>query len=117
MYDPTRVKLSMVAALQDYIEHGAPKGAFLTAVLSNSLLDAAIRADDENFETLAHVVSWCYAHVPALACGSKEKYNRWIKAHGHVRDRHGYGAYALDEVYKEIEKMEEKIEQTIRERA
>ena len=107
LYDPTRVRPTMVAALQDYIDHGTPKGGFLRAVLSDSLLDAAMRADQANYEALAHIAYWCFVNVPSLAWRSRENYSRWMKAHGRVRDERGYGVYALDEVYAEIEKMEE----------
>ena len=110
MYNPLKVKQSMIVALQDYIRHGTPKGGFLSAVLANNLLNAAMRADGDNFETLAHVARWCYNHVPSIAWGSREKYDRWIKAHMQVRDKRGYSemGYSVDEVYTEIERMEEK---------
>ena len=108
MYEPKMVPLTMISALRHYIDYGSPKGHFLTAVLSNDLFGAAKRADNRNFEVLAHIVCWCYNNVPQPAWGSREKYNRWIKAHVHVRDNRGYAEmqYTVDEVLGEVERME-----------
>ena len=107
MYSPSMVKPLMIESLQDYIDHGTPKGGFLAAVLSNDLCEAAARADEENFDNLAHLVGWCYNNVPLEAWKSKENYIRWIKAHEQVRNRMGYGKYSLNEVYTEIYRMVE----------
>ena len=113
MYSPSMVKPLIITALQDYIAHGTPKGSFLEAVLCNDLCEAAARADDENFDTLAHVVGWCYNNVPLVAWKSKEMYGRWIMAHNHVRDRLSSNDYSLDEVYAEIGRMEEEMDEEI----
>ena len=105
-YNPGMVKPTMIASLNDYVAHGTPKGSFLTAVLCNDLCGAAACADEESFETLAHITGWCYNHVPVMAWKSKENYTRWLKAHEQVRNEKGY-TYPLENVYIEIEKMEE----------
>ena len=117
MYKPGMVRPSMTRALQDYVDNGSPKGGFLTAVLCNDLFGAAGKADDDNFETLAHVVCWCYNNVPSMARGSRAAYDRWCNAHLQVRNKRGYGNYTIDEVYEEVNRMEDEIERAKRKRA
>ena len=105
-YRESMVKLSMVKSLQDYVDNGVKKGGFLTAVLSNNLKMAARYADDENFETLAHITSWCCNNIPEAAWGSKKKYDRWIRAHQCIRDEKGYGNYPIADVFIELNKIE-----------
>ena len=114
MYNSSMVRPSMTRALQDYVDNGSPKGGFLIAVLCNDLFGAAGKADDDNFETLAHVVGWCYNNVPSIARGSRDAYDRWCNAHLQVRTKKGYGNYTIDEVYAEINEMEDENERAKR---
>ena len=111
MYNPAMVKQSMIESLKDYVANGTPKGGFLTAVLCNDLYDAAARADDENFETLAHVTGWCYNNIPRIAFGSEAKYIRWLEVHERMRDKEGYGNYSLHDTIKELDLMEQEEEE------
>ena len=105
-YCESMVKLSMVKSLQDYVDNGVKKGSFLKAVLSNDLMKAASCADEENFDTLAHIVGWCRNNIPEAAWGSKEKYDRWIRVHKCIRDERGYGNYPIAAVFIELDRLE-----------
>lgn len=66
-------------ALQRYIEHGEPPGDFLTAVISNNLLEAVSRADDHNQINLPAYVAYLYNEAPPGSWGSPEKMQAWIE--------------------------------------
>ena len=70
--------------LVDYIVRGASKGHFLTAVLSNDLKTAVMRADDLNREALHAIVGWLYEWAPSNCWGSKKKYEAWVESGGLV---------------------------------
>lgn len=68
-------------AIIGYIEHGAPVGDFLSAVIENDLISAAKRADQHNQRALwewAGVLYWS----PRDAWGSKEVREAWIAKGG-----------------------------------
>lgn len=65
-----------------YIEKGIAPGGFLTAVLENNLKEAVTRADDTNFECIYDWVMWVIWDIPALAHGSKDAVDNWIKQGG-----------------------------------
>ena len=69
----------MVEAVYHYIEHGTPPGGFLTAVLSNDLMDALRRADDKNIESLPAWGRLLYNHIPPGAYGSRKAVEAWIE--------------------------------------
>jgi hypothetical protein len=69
--DRTRVGLEL------YAKYGILPGGFLRAVLSNDLLDAACRADPENYTALREIVRYAYNKLPGEAFGSREKMLAW----------------------------------------
>ena len=58
---------------RDYIEKGYLPGSFLTAVLSNNLVEAFGKADELNRRSLWAWAQWLYNDVPQDAWGSMEK--------------------------------------------
>lgn len=68
-----------------YLEHGVIPGDFLTAVLSNDLLGAFCRADDQSVRELHGLVAWCYQHIPHKAWGSVERVKQYSSAQQHKR--------------------------------
>lgn len=68
-------------AIDDYVEHGTPRGDFLTAVICNRLKESFQRADDHNLEAMQAIVGYMYNEVPLAAWGSEEKMDAWM-AHG-----------------------------------
>lgn len=68
--------------LKRYVEKGSPVGHFLTACLSNSLIDAVGRADQTNREHLVGIVQFLWNELPLECYGSKEKVGQWIAKGG-----------------------------------
>ncbi len=73
------MKPETLASITDYIDHGVPTGTFLTAVLSNDLATAVMRADPDNLASLKEIVQHLYWNSPSTAHGSPEKVKAWIK--------------------------------------
>ena len=63
-----------------YLLHGVRPGHFLTAVLSNDLLEACKRGDAPNQAALANYIGFLYHHAPLDAWGSPETVNAWAAA-------------------------------------
>ena len=70
----------MQGALIRYFDKRIPPGGFLTAVLSNDLVEAINRADDENVHCLKAYVMWLYNRGPAkgYGWGSPEAVADWL---------------------------------------
>lgn len=60
-----------------YIVHGYVPGSFLTAVLSNDLMEAFARADLTSRATLWNLCGFLYNIAPTGCWGSKEKVLEW----------------------------------------
>lgn len=71
----------MMDGIARYIEHGIPPGDFLTAVVSNDLMEACGRADDENIANLPAYAAYFYNEAPSACHGSPEKVKDWITKH------------------------------------
>ena len=56
--------------IDDYVNYGVPLGDFLTAVMANDLMEAFIRADDNNTAHMRDIVAYVYNRTPALCHGS-----------------------------------------------
>lgn len=65
-------------ALRRYVDERTPPGGFLTAVLSNDLMGAFARADDNNRAALYWTVSWIYSCEPGPCHGSREAFENWL---------------------------------------
>ena len=68
----------MMAGVRLYIEHGAPPGRFLTAVICNDLQGAVGQADIENMRNLPAYPAYFYNEAPAECWGSRERMASWI---------------------------------------
>lgn len=68
--------------LEQWVERRAVHlpGSFLTAVLSNDLLEACRRADERNRVALYWIVGWLHDNAPALSWGSAETVSNWLAA-------------------------------------
>jgi len=62
-----------------YVERHQPVGGFLTAVLSNDLVNAIGRADAENVLYMAEWAMWLWNDIPAPCWGSPEKVRAWLR--------------------------------------
>lgn len=78
MYIPERTKVQ----IDEYVQTGCPVGGFLEAVLSNNLMEAFARADEENCASMFGIVHYLYNKVPLDCWGSPENYKAWIKKGG-----------------------------------
>ncbi len=71
----------MRAGMERYMEQGVNPGSFLTAVLSNDLVVAALCADSINRPRLHDYCMWLYNYAPSGSFGSPEAVNNWIKSY------------------------------------
>ncbi len=78
MYNQTKIKISTIQYLEMYRDQRILDDDFFAALLCNDLKAAVLAADDENFETLGHIVGWCYNELPSIAWGSEENVKEWI---------------------------------------
>ena len=69
-------------ALDKYAAEGRPIGGFLAAVLSNDLMNAIGRADEENRRDLFEICAYVYNDLPAPCHGSREKVREWLHREG-----------------------------------
>lgn len=67
----------LVDGLCLYMVLGVIPGGFLTAVLSNNLMEAFARADLTSRAAMFNIVSFIYNECPAGAWGSKEHVLEW----------------------------------------
>lgn len=68
----------MRGGMRRYMEQRIPPGHFLTAVLSNDLMEACRRADDVNRYRLFDYCSWLYSYAPVGSFGSAENVRHWL---------------------------------------
>ena len=61
-----------------YIEKGIEPGSFLTAVLSNNLIESFGRADSINSERIRDYCQFLYQHAPRDCWGSLKRIDEWI---------------------------------------
>lgn len=59
--------------LMRYIEHGIPMGSFMTAFLSNDLMEAIGRADETNLRQFMEIAQFLYSYAPSQCFGSRAK--------------------------------------------
>ena len=67
----------MQEAARCYIEEGEMPGSFLTAVLTNNLVEAFGNADEINRACMWDWCLWLYNEAPMPAWGSAEKVLAW----------------------------------------
>ncbi len=79
--------LPLADALRRYVEHGYPTTQFLTAVLENDLMEAIVRADDDNLDALEAYCAWLRTYAPSACYGSADRVRDWIAAGGLSRRR------------------------------
>lgn len=60
-----------------YIMHGTRPGGFLEAVFSDSLVEAAGRADEFNIQVLKNYAGFLYNVAPSECWGSREIVDKW----------------------------------------
>jgi len=68
----------MWGGVQRYFLNGIPPGDFLSAVLSNDLMEAFGRADHENTAAMRKWCQFLYGHAPRGSYGSTENFRSWM---------------------------------------
>jgi hypothetical protein len=92
--DWTRVPVPyMTDGLKLYVERGILPGDFLIALLSNDLLEAFRRADDNNTPAMRSWASFLHNELPCECWGSHATVQAWHKSGGLV----GLAAQATSE--------------------
>src|ERR1017187_2246956 len=79
MYRPELVSDTVRESLARYVQQGIPTGGFLRAVLSNDLMNAFGRADDQNAATLFHICAYIYNELPSACHGSEKVVDAWMQ--------------------------------------
>jgi len=69
-------------AVRLYVERGIAGGSFLNAVMSNKLVDAYSRADEDNTAAMRGWAEFMHWHMPSGCWGSPEKVEAWINHRG-----------------------------------
>ncbi len=72
------MKADIKESLDLYATIGQPTGGFLEAVLSNDLMGAMGRADEENRADLFEICGYVYNDIPAPCHGSPSKVREWL---------------------------------------
>lgn len=67
----------LAGGVQRWIEHGIPPGHFLSAIISNDLLEAFRRADDSTASAMKSIVIWFYRFAPCGCWGSPTALSEW----------------------------------------
>ncbi len=62
-----------------YLTQGIRPGSFLTAVLSNQLVQAVNAGDESSLAALVPLVRWLYMAAPALSWSSESNMQAWIQ--------------------------------------
>lgn len=73
------IRTDTLLALEGYVLRREPVGGFLTAVLSNQLMESYRYADADNLEHMMEIVRWVYNKVPEVAWGSPDRVKAWLK--------------------------------------
>ena len=83
IYD--RLPEHMREAARLYIEEGEMPGHFLTAVLTNNLVEAFGNADEDNRSCMWEWCLWLYNEIPMPAWGSANKVLAWCNEQQSLR--------------------------------
>jgi len=75
---PGYLKQSHYGAIRRYVVDGISPGHFMQAVLSNDLMEAMGRADDESVGDLKAITMFIYNDVPGMCCGNKDAVREWL---------------------------------------
>jgi len=65
--------------IDQYVKNYIPPGGFVTAVLSNNLIDTISKADDINLHCLRDITLYVYNNIPSICWGSPEIVKLWLE--------------------------------------
>ena len=72
------MKCSTHEGLDYYAKHRVPTGGFLHAVLSNDLMAAIVKADEDNIQDIYEIVIYIINNLPIKSYGSPENVKAWL---------------------------------------
>jgi len=78
------MKRSTKDSLDNYAKYRIPTGGFLHAVLSNDLMQAMGKADEENREDIYEICDYIYNILPMSCHGSPKAVSDWLKGRNKV---------------------------------
>ena len=78
LMDEWRVPVHLRNGLMNYLAHHRPTGDFLQAVLTNRLMEAVSRADDDSLAGILPLMRFLYNEAPAISYGSPERVDTWL---------------------------------------
>jgi len=64
--------------IDEYVKNRVPPGGFLNAVLSNNLMEAFARADENNAFNMKNIMMYLYNNIPSACWGSPENVEEWL---------------------------------------
>jgi len=77
---PQGISLETFEALKNYaVNHRAP-GGFLTAILSNDLMEAVLMANLDDRFSIPQICEYIFHHCPGNCWGTPEAVEKWISA-------------------------------------
>ncbi len=79
----------IIASIRRYADEHCPTGHFVGAVLSNNLVGACARADNDNIRVIPEIVKYVYNEIPGSCWGSPEKVKAWLEARPSCHVCHG----------------------------
>ena len=82
MYNYSNLPEHMRDSIRQYVEIGAPVGDFLTALLSNKLVETFGQADEINQASMFAWAKFLYSEVPKSCWGSPEAVAKWQEHKG-----------------------------------
>ena len=74
------IKPRFKESLDRYVTDKWQPGRFLTAVLSNDLMEAIGRGDADAIDNLPHIAAYIYNHMPTGCHGSAARVREWLTA-------------------------------------
>lgn len=83
-FDELDLPEHMRSAVELYLTHGILPGGFLTAVLENKLIEAAVKADHINIQRLRDWADFVYNWLPATCWGSETFVKAWSRKQMHT---------------------------------
>ena len=81
-----KIPARMLDPITRYVMNGTPPGGFLTAVITNNLLDASTRADKANEQLLRAYAQLFWWWTPRECHGSVERMEAWMTYCADCRD-------------------------------
>lgn len=79
MIDYTYIPNSaMEYGIRSYVEKRIRPGSFLSAILSNNLIESFRCADQNNAKVMHKWAAWIYNEMPLSMVGSQEKFNKHL---------------------------------------